>query len=129
VPEAEAFRSMQQTREDYKLSIEGFAQMVKDYISRQPAGFRLNFFVDEVGQFIGQNSKLMLNLQTVAETLGTVCNGRAWIFVTSQADLEGVLGAFKGMEAQDITKIMGRFKTQLTLASASWQKLSLNLKC
>src|ERR1022692_4358550 len=118
VAEADAFRSMQQTREDYKLSIEGFAQMVKDYISRQPAGFRLNFFVDEVGQFIGQNSKLMLNLQTVAETLGTVCNGKAWIFVTSQADLEGVLGAFKGMEAQDITKIMGRFKTQLTLASA-----------
>ena len=118
VPEVEAFRSMQQTREDYRLSIESFAQMVKDYISRQPAGFRLNFFVDEVGQFIGQNSKLMLNLQTVAETLGTICNGKAWIFVTSQADLEGVLGAFKGMEAQDITKIMGRFKTQLTLASA-----------
>ena len=118
VPEAEAFRTMRQTREDYKLSIESFAQMVKDYISQQPAGFRLNFFVDEVGQFIGQNSKLMLNLQTVAETLGTVCSGRAWIFVTSQADLEGVLGAFKGMEAQDITKIMGRFKTQLTLASA-----------
>lgn len=118
VAEAEASNLMRQVREDYRVSIESFAQMVKDYIVRQPAGFRLNFFVDEVGQFIGQNSKLMLNLQTVAETLGTVCNGRAWVFVTSQADLEGVLGAFKGMEAQDITKIMGRFKTQLTLASA-----------
>ena len=118
VAEAEASNLMRQVREDYRVSIESFAQMVKDYIARQPPGFRLNFFVDEVGQFIGQNSKLMLNLQTVAETLGTVCNGRAWIFVTSQADLEGVLGAFKGMEAQDITKIMGRFKTQLTLASA-----------
>ncbi len=49
--------------------------------------------------------QVMLNLQTVAETLGTVCNGRAWVFVTSQADLEGVLGAFRGLEAQDITKI------------------------
>jgi hypothetical protein len=118
VAEAEASNLMRQVREDYRVSIESFAQMVKDYIARQPAGFRLNFFVDEVGQFIGQDSKLMLNLQTVAETLGTICNGRAWIFVTSQADLEGVLGAFKGMAAQDITKIMGRFKTQLTLASA-----------
>ena len=118
VAEAEASTLMRQVREDYRVSIESFAQMVKDYIAKQPPGFRLNFFVDEVGQFIGQTSKLMLNLQTVAETLGTVCNGRAWIFVTSQADLEGVLGAFKGMEAQDITKIMGRFKTQLTLASA-----------
>jgi hypothetical protein len=118
VAEVEASNLMRQVREDYRVSIESFAQMVKEYISRQPAGFRLNFFVDEVGQFIGQDSKLMLNLQTVAETLGTVCNGRAWIFVTSQADLEGVLGTFKGMAAQDITKIMGRFKTQLTLASA-----------
>ena len=118
VPEADATNLMRQVREDYRVSIESFAEMVQDYISRQPPGFRLNFFVDEAGQFIGQNSKLMLNLQTVAETLGTVCNGRAWIFVTSQADLERVLGAFKGMDAQDITKIMGRFKTQLTLASA-----------
>jgi hypothetical protein len=116
--EAEAANLMRQVREDYRVSIESFAQMVKDYIDRQPAGFRLNFFVDEVGQFIGQNSKLMLNLQTVAETLATYCNGKAWVFVTSQADLEGVLGAFKGLEAQDITKIIARFKTQLTLASA-----------
>jgi len=118
VSETDATDLMRQVREDYRVSIESFAQMVKDYIARQPPGFRLNFFVDEVGQFIGQDSKLMLNLQTVAETLGTVCDGRAWIFVTSQADLEGVLGTFKGMGAQDITKIMGRFKTQLTLASA-----------
>lgn len=118
VSEAEASNLMRQVREDYRVSIESFALIVKDYIARQPAGFRLNFFVDEVGQFIGQDSKLMLNLQTVAETLGTICGGRAWVFVTSQADLEGVLGSFKGMTAQDITKIMGRFKTQLTLASA-----------
>ena len=116
--EADAVNLMRQVREDYRVSIESFAEMVRDYIQRQPPGFRLNFFVDEVGQFIGQDSKLMLNLQTVAETLGTVCDGRAWVFVTSQADLEGVLGAFKDMKAQDITKIMGRFKTQLTLASA-----------
>jgi hypothetical protein len=118
VSEAEAANLLRQVREDYRVSIGDFAQMVKDYIARQPPGFRLNFFVDEVGQFIGQDSKLMLNLQTVAETLGSICEGRAWVFVTSQADLEGVLGNFKGMEAQDISKIMGRFKTQLTLASA-----------
>jgi hypothetical protein len=118
VAEAEASNLMRQVREDYRVSIESFAQMVKDYIARQPPGFRLNFFVDEVGQFIGQDSKLMLNLQTVAETLGTVCDGRAWVFVTSQADLQGVLGSFKGMAEQDITKILGRFKTQITLAGA-----------
>jgi hypothetical protein len=42
---------------------------VSDYIKTKPKGFRLNFFVDEVGQFISENTKLMLNLQTIAETL------------------------------------------------------------
>ena len=38
-------------------------------MARQAAqGYRLNFFVDEVGQFIGSNTKLMLNLQTIAES-------------------------------------------------------------
>ena len=47
-------------------------------------GTRLNFFVDEIGQFIGQDTKLMLSLQTIAESLFTKCGGRAWVLVTSQ---------------------------------------------
>ena len=118
VPETEAFTVIRQVREDYRVSIESFAQRVRDYIATQPPSFRLNFFVDEAGQFIGQDSQRMLNLQTLAETLATVCDGRAWVFVTSQADLEGVLGDFRGMSAQDISKIQGRFKTRINLASA-----------
>ncbi len=118
VPEEEGRRLILQMAESYRVSIEDLAQLVKSYIDRQPPNFRLNFFIDEIGQFIGQDSKRMLNLQTVAETLGTVCTGRAWVFVTSQADLEGVLGDFRGMTSQDISKIQGRFKTRMTLASA-----------
>jgi hypothetical protein len=118
VPVEEAHSVIRRVREDYRVSIESFAHRVRDYINAQPAGFRINFFIDEVGQFIGQDSRRMLNLQTVAETLGTVCGGRAWVFVTSQADLEGVLGDFRNIQAQDISKIQGRFKTRITLASA-----------
>src|SRR5690606_20958149 len=39
-------------RSDHKVSIEDFASQVKDYIDRQGPAFRLNFFVDEVGQYI-----------------------------------------------------------------------------
>jgi len=105
-------------RATYKVSIESFAQRVKEYIDKQAPGFRLNFFVDEAGQFIGQNSSLMLNLQTITETLSTVCNGRAWVFVTSQGDLKSVLGEMKGSGSTDFSKIQGRFKTHLTLSSA-----------
>ena len=31
------------------------------------------FLVDEVGQFIGRDGQLMLNLQTITENLGTIC--------------------------------------------------------
>ena len=118
IPEDEASKVLRTVREDYKGSIQSFAADVRAYIDRQPPGFRLNFFVDEVGQFVGQDPGHLLNLQTMAETLGTVCEGRAWIFVTSQADLEGIIGTFGSAQAQNISKIMGRFKTQLTLASA-----------
>ncbi|MEO8350694.1 MAG: BREX system P-loop protein BrxC [Chthoniobacteraceae bacterium] len=114
----EALRLFDRKRESYKVSIETFAKRVKAYIDKQTPGFRLNFFVDEVGQFIGQDSKHMLNLQTVAETLATVCQGRAWVFVTSQGDLQKVLGGLWKEEGQDFTKIEARFKTRLTLTSA-----------
>ena len=114
----ECLKLFDRKRESYKVSIQSFAERVTAYIDKQVPGFRLNFFVDEVGQFIGQDSKLMLNLQTVTETLATVCKGRAWVFITSQGDLQKVLGKFRPELGQDFSKIAGRFKTRLTLTSA-----------
>lgn len=118
VAEEEAHRVLNQVRADYRVSIESFAKEVREYIDEQGGDFRLNFFVDEVGQFIGTDSKLMLNLQTVAESLATECDGRSWIFVTSQGDLKKVLGDLKKEQGDDFTKIQGRFKTRPNLTSA-----------
>jgi hypothetical protein len=118
VSEEEGIKTIGEVRKDYTVSIESFAEQVKTYIDSQGDDFRLNFFVDEVGQFIGENTQLMLNLQTIAETLSTICDGRAWVFVTSQGDLDKVLGDMGGHTSQDFTKIQGRFKTRLTLTSA-----------
>ena len=85
--------------------------------------FRLNFFVDEVGLFIGQERIRLLNLQTIVESLATITEGRASVFITSQADLEGVLGQVKVEQADDLSKIQGRFKTKLSLASADVQEV------
>ncbi len=114
----EGLRLFDRMRENYKVSIESFASRVKAYIDTQSPDFRLNFFVDEAGQFIGRDSKLMLNLQTVAESLATVCKGRSWVFVTSQGDLQRVLGELKAEKGHDFTKIAARFKTRMTLTSA-----------
>jgi hypothetical protein len=123
VSEEDAVNVLNQIRDEYRVSIESFAEQVREYIDQQGKDFRLNFFVDEVGQFIGQDSKLMLNLQTVAESLATRCDGRSWVFVTSQGDLKKVLGDLKKDQGDDFTKIQGRFKTRPNLTSADVQEV------
>lgn len=117
ISEEDAANALNQIRDEYRVSIESFAEQVREYIDQQGKDFRLNFFVDEVGQFIGQDSKLMLNLQTVAESLATKCDGRSWVFVTSQGDLQKVLGELRKEQGDDFTKIQGRFKTRPNLTS------------
>lgn len=105
-------------RADYKVSIEDFANQVNTYIRKQPAkDFRLNFFVDEVGQFIADNTKLMTNLQTIAESLATKCKGQAWIIVTGQEDMNTVVGEMEKKQGNDFSKIQARFKNRLPLTS------------
>ncbi|MBD2550293.1 BREX system P-loop protein BrxC [Microcystis elabens FACHB-917] len=121
--EDDAIKVVSDAKDSYRLSIEGFASRVKEYLNSQSPGFRLNFFVDEAGQFIGQERSRLLNLQTVVESLATATDGRATVFITSQADLEGILGQVKFEQADDLSKIQGRFKTKLTLASADVQEV------
>lgn len=102
-----------------KFSIEDFANKVKSYIDTKPAGFRLNFFVDEVGQFVAENTKLMLNLQTIAESLATKCKGQSWILVTSQEDLENLIGDDSSIQSDDFSRIQARFSIRISLTSAN----------
>lgn len=104
---------------DFSVSVENFCKWVKEHLDSKPANHRVLFLVDEVGQFIGQDSKLMLNIQTITENLGTICNGRAWIIVTSQADMDAVIGDLSASKANDFSKITGRFTTRLSLSSSN----------
>ena len=105
-------------RSSYKLSIEDFAEQINSYISKQEKNFRLNFFVDEVGQYIADNIKLMTNLQTIAESLATKCNGRAWVIVTAQEDMNSIIGDMTKQQGNDFSKIQARFSNRLKLTSA-----------
>ncbi|WP_417862077.1 BREX system P-loop protein BrxC [Vreelandella venusta] len=103
-------------RRDYHLSIEDFAEQINDYVESKGNDFRLNFFVDEVGQYIAENVKLMTNLQTVAESLATKCKGRSWVVVTAQEDMSAVLGE-DTQQSDDFSKIQARFKNRMKLSS------------
>lgn len=101
--------------ENYTLSIEKFANKVKEYIESKGKEHHVIFLVDEMGQYIGDDVGLMLNLQTVVEDLGTYCGGKAWVIVTSQQDIDSITR----VKGNDFSKIQGRFNTRLSLSSAN----------
>lgn len=101
--------------EPYQISIEDFAKRVKSYIDKKGNNHHVVFLVDEIGQYIGDDSKLMLNLQTVTEELGKECMGKAWVIVTSQQDIDSITK----VKGNDFSKIQGRFDTRLSLSSAN----------
>ncbi|MGI3745886.1 MAG: BREX system P-loop protein BrxC [Janthinobacterium lividum] len=105
-------------RTQHSVSIEDFGNQVKEWLDKQPSNFRLNFFVDEVGQYIADNTKLMTNLQTVAESLATKCQGRAWIIVTAQEDMDSVMGDMSKQQSNDFSRVQARFANRLKLTSA-----------
>ena len=108
---------LQSAHQQLNLSAEAFAQDVASWLDRQGPHQRIAFFVDEVGQFIGDDSQLMLNLQTVTEQLATHCRGRAWVFVTSQEELSGITAQMNERRSTDFSKIQGRFAIKVSLST------------
>ncbi|MHC9544968.1 MAG: BREX system P-loop protein BrxC [Vulcanimicrobiota bacterium] len=102
---------------NYSLSPEKFALLIKKYLESKGKNHRIVFLVDEMGQYIGDNSNLMLNLQTVTENLGIHCQGRAWVVVTSQEAIDELTK--NRLKDQDFSKIQGRFTTRLNLSSSN----------
>ena len=98
-----------------ELNITQLANDIKEYIDTRGSNSRLVFLLDEVGQYIGADSDLMLNLQTIVESLGTICKGRVWVIVTSQEEIDSVTK----IVGDDFSKIQGRFSTRLSLTSSS----------
>jgi len=100
---------------NYTLTVDKFTNRVREYIERKGKNHHIVFCVDEIGQYIGDDSGLMLNLQTLVEDLGTKCRGKAWVIVTSQQDIDSVTR----VKGNDFSKIQGRFNTRISLSSAN----------
>lgn len=104
----------------YHPSYEDFATWVAEYVERRrkdTPGFRLNFFVDEVGQFIANNDTLMLGLQQIMQLLNTKCQRQVWVVVVSQETVDDLVGGLTKRSAQDFSKIMARFKVRINIPS------------
>ncbi len=106
------FKTMQQT---FEVSPDNFAKRMAEHCRKQGPEYRLLFLVDEIGQYIGDDRKLMLNLQTVVEDLGRYGQGQVWVVVTSQESIDTVTD----VRDYDFSKIQGRFRTRVNLSSTN----------
>ncbi len=101
--------------ENVDMSIKQLVEEIKEYVDSKGKDFRLLFCVDEVGQYIGDDGDLMINLQSIVEEVGSKCRGKVWVMVTSQEAIDSVVK----ISGDDFSKIQGRFNTRLSLSSAS----------
>ena len=97
------------------ISIGQLVDEIKEYVDSKPKGFRLLFMIDEAGQYIGTNTSLLLNLQSLIEKLGSVCRGQVWVVATGQEALDDMIR----LRTDEFSRIMARFNVRLSLTSSS----------
>ena len=96
-------------------SIEQLVGDMKAYLSRKPDDFRLLFMVDEVGQYVGTDTDMLLNLQSLVEKIGSECGGKIWVVCTGQEAIDEIIK----VRSDEFSRIQARFKTRLSLSSSS----------
>ncbi|MFR8070435.1 BREX system P-loop protein BrxC [Faecalimonas sp.] len=104
----------QRAADNFSLTVEDFGKRVREYIEMKGRNHNVVFMVDEVGQYIGKSSELILNLQSIVQTMRTECNGHAWVVVTSQEAIDTVA---KNLNPNDFSKVTGRFPVKLSMSS------------
>ena len=87
-----------------------------DFLSDKDDNYRLLFLIDEVSQYIGSNTSLLLNLQTIIEEIGSQIGQKVWVVCTAQQDLSNLIDNTDS-RTEDFGKILGRFETMISLES------------
>ena len=111
----EAARNWFNGTEAVETSIAQLVSEIKDYVDTKPDNFRLLFMIDEVGQYVGENTDHLLNLQSLIEEIGSKCEGKVWVMCTGQEALDEIIKT----RQDEFSRIQARFKTRLSLSSTS----------
>lgn len=101
--------------ETVETSIAQLVSEIKEYVDSKPSDFRLLFMVDEVGQYVGSDTDLLINLQSLVEQIGSACGGKVWVVCTGQEAVDEIIRT----RENEFSRIMARFKTRLSLSSSS----------
>lgn len=101
--------------ETTEMSIAQLVSEMKEYVNTKPNNFRLLFMIDEVGQYVGTDTDMLLNLQSLTEKIGSECEGKVWVMCTGQEAIDEIIK----VRADEFSRIQARFKTRLSLSSSS----------
>jgi len=101
--------------ETTEMSIAQLVSEMKEYVDSKPANFRLLFMIDEVGQYVGTDTDMLLNLQSLTEKIGSECSGKIWVIATGQEAIDEIIK----VRSDEFSRIQARFKTRLSLSSSS----------
>lgn len=101
--------------DEVDMSIAQLVSEIKEYVDNKPKDFRLLFMIDEVGQYVGTDTDMLLNLQSLVEEIGSKCNGKVWVVCTGQEAIDEIIK----VRADEFSRIQARFKTRLSLSSSS----------
>ena len=101
--------------ETVEMSIAQLVSEMKEYVDSKPANFRLLFMIDEVGQYVGGDTDLLINLQSLIEKIGSECEGKIWVICTGQEAIDEIIKT----RENEFSRIQARFKTRLSLSSSS----------
>lgn len=116
--DTESLKATLNNPETYHIDTAKFSSEVKKYLESKDKNYRLVFLVDEVSQFINDSQELLLDLQTIVESVSNECNKQVWFACTAQqtyAEMIAATGISKATESYG--KIMGRFETRVSLES------------
>ena len=111
----EAARHWFDSSEEIELSIAQLVSEIKEYVKSKSSKFRLLFMIDEVGQYIGTDTDLLLNLQSLVEKIGSECGGSVWVVCTGQEAIDEIIR----VRENEFSRIQARFKNRLSLTSSS----------
>ena len=101
--------------ETVETSIAQLVSEIKEYVDSKPDDFRLLFMIDEVGQYVGGDTDLLINLQSLVEDIGSKCGGKVWVICTGQEAVDEIIKT----RENEFSRIQARFKTRLSLSSSS----------
>lgn len=114
--EASADFMVRNAQKEFSISAKVLGKLIAEYCESKGSDYRLVFLIDEVGQYIGMDNNLMLDLQNAVEEIGAETNGQAWIAITSQESIKSVANV---VDTTSFSKIQGRFKTRINLSSSN----------